>query len=77
MITSHKLKDTQMYPVIDSSLRYHKKHWTVYLKFEIKLNCDDMLLGYKGSSQLFDIVIWFINHIIVILLAKICMGMFK
>lgn len=36
-----------------------------------------MLFSYKGNSRPFDTVIQFINHIIVILGAKICVGLFN
>ena len=55
----------------DFSPRYHKKNQKVYLKLEIKLKLTVKTccrLGYKGNSQPFDTVIWFINHIIVTLL---------
>ena len=29
---------------------------------ETEVNCEDMLLGYKGNSLPFDTVIWFVNH---------------
>ena len=35
---------------------------------QTEVNREDMLLGYKGNSQPFDAVIWFIIHIIVTLL---------
>ena len=37
---------------------------------QTEVNRKDMLFGYKGNSQLFDTVIWFINHIIVTLLYR-------
>ena len=35
---------------------------------QTEVNREDMLHGYKGNSQPFDSVIWFINHVIVTLL---------
>ena len=55
----------------DFSPRYQKKNQNVYLKVEIKLKLNVKTccrLGYKGNSQPFDTVIWFINHIIVTIL---------
>ena len=52
----------------DFSLKYHKKNQKVYLKFEIKLKLTVKTccrLGYKGNTQPFDAIIWFISDIIV------------
>ena len=35
---------------------------------QIEVNHEDMLLGYKGNTQPFSTVIWFINHVIMTLL---------